>query len=66
MQAGKDRAEGKFDEWKEMQREEYWGKPEEQENVEGGVKNERNEENGEAIEVRDSQDEDSGEAGGIN
>ena len=28
MQAGRDRVEGKFDEWKEMQREEYWGKPE--------------------------------------
>lgn len=26
MQAGKDRLEGKFDEWKEREREEYWGK----------------------------------------
>ena len=27
MQAGRDRVDGKFDEWKETQREEYWGKP---------------------------------------
>jgi len=65
MKAGKDRAEGKYDEWKEMQREEYWGKPDGQENVEGGVKNERNEKNGEATEVGDSQDEDGGEAVGV-
>ena len=26
MQAGKDRVQGKFDEWKEAEREEYWGK----------------------------------------
>lgn len=25
MQAGRDRVDGKFDEWKESQREEYWG-----------------------------------------
>ena len=26
MQAGRDRVEGKFDQWKEAEREEYWGK----------------------------------------
>lgn len=26
MQAGQDRVEGKFDEWKELEREQYWGK----------------------------------------
>ena len=25
LQAGKDRANGKFDEWKEAEREQYWG-----------------------------------------
>ena len=34
MQAGKDRTDGKFDEWKELQREEYWGKQDENAKVE--------------------------------
>ena len=29
MQAGRDRVRGKFDEWKETHREEYWGAPDE-------------------------------------
>ena len=55
MQAGKDRAEGKFDEWKELEREQYWGKKMVQdENAE--VKDE------EVVEVKDSQGEDEAES----
>ena len=52
MQAGKDRGEGKFDEWKEMQREEYWGPPDENDPGKDEVKN--------LVEVEDSQDEENG------
>lgn len=53
MQAGKDRVEGRFDEWKDMQREEYWGKPEETEHAKMKATSDR-------IEIEDSQDEEAG------
>ena len=51
MQAGQDRVEGKFDEWKELEREQYWGKQAVQD--ENAVVTDE-----EVVEVRDSQSED--------
>ena len=47
LQASQDRLGGKFDEWKEMQREEYWGQ----------TNNENAKEGDKEPEVLDSQDE---------
>ena len=57
MQAGRDRVQGKFDEWKEAEREEYWGKTTakaevQDENADVQVAKE------EVAEVRDSDEED--------
>ena len=52
MQAGKDRAEGKWDDWKQQQREEEWGVPDE--NVKPRAKDE--EVNGNETEVADDMD----------
>jgi hypothetical protein len=60
MQAGRDRVQGKFDEWKEAEREEYWGK-----GTASGAKAEVQDENvdvkvarKEGAEVKDSDEED--------
>ena len=57
MQAGRDRTEGKFDEWKEAEREQYWGKREpavQDENVDVTVKAEQGNEKA----VKESQSDD--------
>lgn len=50
-QAGKDHVEGKFDEWKVLMREEYWGKPAERKEEREGVKGEDAVEDGEKAET---------------
>lgn len=58
MQAGQDRIDGKFDEWKEMEKEQYWGKSNEgvkvqDENVDVTMKDQGQE----VLEIKDSQSE---------